>query len=81
MYDDVLRWMGSWYIIYPLLIVLSFVGFSVAIGLFYKSFQKISFLFLGYKELPKIVFENVLKQLNSLFGKKVLSAAVKVGLR
>lgn len=49
MYDDVLRWMGNPLFLYPILIILCFVGFCIAIG------NKL-INFLGLHSLPKVAF-------------------------
>ncbi|CAD8066532.1 unnamed protein product [Paramecium primaurelia] len=49
MYDDVLRWMGNPLLLYPILIILCFIGFCIAIGL---------------HSLPKLAFQWVFKTLN-----------------
>ncbi|CAK89528.1 unnamed protein product (macronuclear) [Paramecium tetraurelia] len=49
MYDDVLRWMGNPLFLYPILIILCFVGFCIAIGL---------------HSLPKLAFQWVFRTLN-----------------
>ncbi|CAD8095939.1 unnamed protein product [Paramecium sonneborni] len=49
MYDDVLRWMGNPLFLYPILIILCFVGFCIAIGL---------------HSLPKLAFQWVFRTFN-----------------
>ncbi|CAD8195042.1 unnamed protein product [Paramecium octaurelia] len=49
MYDDVLRWMGNPLFLYPILIILCFVGFCIAIGL---------------HSLPKLAFQWVFRTVN-----------------
>ncbi|CAK59029.1 unnamed protein product (macronuclear) [Paramecium tetraurelia] len=49
MYDDVLRWMGNPLFLYPILIILCFIGFCIAIGL---------------HSLPKLAFQTVFRTIN-----------------
>ncbi|CAD8096292.1 unnamed protein product [Paramecium sonneborni] len=49
MYDDVLRWMGNPLFLYPILIILCFIGFCIAIGL---------------HSLPKLAFQWVFRTIN-----------------
>ncbi|KAM3131180.1 hypothetical protein pb186bvf_016760 [Paramecium bursaria] len=53
MYDDVFRWLGNPLLLYPILLLICFVGFCIAIGL---------------HSLPKIAFQHLVGTINGLIG-------------
>lgn len=34
MYDDIFRWMNNWYMFYPIMVIVIFVGFCFIIGIY-----------------------------------------------
>ena len=73
--------MGSWYLLYPIMMAFSFIGFSYAIGILHFYEIKSIVILIGYKDLPGIFVGAAQKQFNSLVGKHAMSMAVKVGLK
>ncbi|EAR99602.2 ROOT HAIR defective 3 GTP-binding protein (macronuclear) [Tetrahymena thermophila SB210] len=57
MYDDVLRWMANPLLLYPIILLGSFIGLCVA---------------TGYQSIPKVLFQQIFGQLTTLLGPLLL---------